>query len=119
MIKLELILNNSLLIAGVHVLFWPGMILSSLTKYLIRLPLLVRKPLFECLICMSSIWGTAFFLSLNGLSLKLIPHVLAVCGCNLILDSCIHYWRRGGNRQLESSTQPYFFESTNEKDRLK
>ena len=94
--KLEPIIINSLMIAGIHVLLWPGMIFAWMRKYLKHLPLFIRKPLFECMICMASIWGTAFFLYKNGLSLNLdlIPHLLAVCGCNLILDSCIHYWRR-------------------------
>ena len=99
----EYIFLNSLIIVAIHALFWPGMLFVGFRKYLDRLPGFMRKPLFDCMICMSSVWGTFFFLCVNKvLSIGLIPHVLAVCGLNVILDSVIYYWRRGGNRLVEN-----------------
>lgn len=118
---IESVISNSLLILGINCLFWPGMLLFKLVKPLSKLPELLRKPLFECMICMSSVWGTVFFLHHSHTSvvallshirnfdfvflLPLIAHVLKVCGFNVILDSCIHYWRRGGNRFLKEPEQ--------------
>lgn len=107
MIHLDNILANSLIILCIHALFWPGMLLFPLRKYLDRLPVVIKKPVFDCMICMASVWGLIFFLYANGLSLSshyfycLIPHILAVCGLNVILDSVVYYWRRGGNRLME------------------
>jgi hypothetical protein len=99
---LQQVIFNSLIILGIHALFWPGMILVKFRKYLERMPRFCKKPLFDCLICMSSVWGVTFFLCFNKLSWHLIPHVLAVCGLNVILDSAVYYWRRGGNRNFDA-----------------
>ena len=120
---LQLVILNSLAILGLHICFWEGMIFFKARKHLKRLPRVIQKPLFDCLMCMSSIWGLTFFLCWNGLSLNVIAmvtHVLAVCGCNVILDSCVHYWRRGGNRNsgIQEGPNPYIFEKTG-KDQLK
>lgn len=111
---IEAVVANSILILGVHSLFLPSMILFKLVKPLSKLPTFLRKPLYECLICMSSIWGILFFVAINNISLTsnwsaiskpLILHVLEVCGFNVILDSCVYYWRRGGNRFIQTKTE--------------
>ena len=57
---------------------------ETLREYLMR-------PIFDCPICMSSVWGTIGFFALDyffGVHLPyklLIPYVLALCGLNTIL----------------------------------
>ena len=95
---------NSLIIVAIHACFWPGMIFNCIRKRLTKLPDVIKKPLYDCMICMSSIWGIVYFafsqpanIPIETYALRLTLHVLIVCGINVVLDSCINYWRRGGN----------------------
>jgi len=86
---IETILITSLAIAALHyMIVWEGMILYPLKKYLQRLPLLIRKPLFECLFCMSSIWGTAslFFVFKLQFNEYFIFNLFAIAGMNLLIE---------------------------------
>jgi len=83
------ILITSLAIAALHyMIVWEGMILYPLKKYLQRLPLLIRKPLFECLFCMASIWGTAslFFVFKLQFNEYFIFNLFAIAGMNLLIE---------------------------------
>ena len=52
----------SLACITIHIsITWPNMILSFTQKYLQRLPQVVRKPLYECTICMCSFWTIALY----------------------------------------------------------
>jgi len=86
---IETILITSLAIAALHyMIVWEGMILYPMKKYLQRLPLLIRKPLFECLFCMSSIWGTAslFFVFKLQFNEYFIFNLFAIAGMNLLIE---------------------------------
>lgn len=86
---IETILITSLAIAALHyMIIWEGMFLFPLKKHLLRLPLLIRKPLFECLFCMSSIWGTAslFFIFKLQLNEYFIFYLFAIAGMNLLIE---------------------------------
>jgi len=86
---IETILITSLAIAALHyMIVWEGMILYPLKKYLQRLPRLIRKPLFECLFCMSSIWGTAslFFVFKLQFNEYFIFNLFAIAGMNLLIE---------------------------------
>ena len=86
---IETILITSLAIAALHyMIVWEGMILYPLKKYLQRLPLLIRKPLFECLFCMASIWGTAslFFVFKLQFNEYFIFNLFAIAGMNLLIE---------------------------------
>ena len=83
------ILITSLAIAALHYMVkWEGMILYPLKKHLQKLPLLIRKPLFECLFCMSSIWGTAslFFVFKLQFNEYFIFNLFAIAGMNLLIE---------------------------------
>lgn len=92
----------SLICIAVHALFWEGMILYKLGRS-IKILLSaytftskLQKPLFDCLICMSSFWTIiSYFILFGNLDLKLIPLMLVVCGINVIWDSLIYYLRNG------------------------
>ena len=86
---LSTVIITSLAIAALHyMIIWEGMILYPLKKYLQRLPLLIRKPLFECLFCMSSIWGTAslFFVFKLQFNEYFIFNLFAIAGMNLLIE---------------------------------
>lgn len=52
----------SLMILMIHVSFWDGMIFGKIrSSYLYQLPSLIRKPLYECHICMCSLWCVIMF----------------------------------------------------------
>lgn len=78
----------SLIIMAIHTIInRPGMIFYWLLPYLERLPAWMHKPLFECLTCMSSFWGLMLWFAFgNGLSLWIIPQILAVAGLNYLLS---------------------------------
>lgn len=86
---LSTVIITSLAIAALHyMIVWEGMILYPLKKYLQRLPRLIRKPLFECLFCMSSIWGTAslFFVFKLQFNEYFIFNLFAIAGMNLLIE---------------------------------
>lgn len=83
------ILITSLTIAALHyMIVWEGMILYPLNKHLQRLPLLIRKPLFECLFCMGSIWGaiSLFFVFKLQFNEYFILCLFAIAGMNLLIE---------------------------------
>lgn len=51
----------ALVITGIHSLFEQGMILFPVRQYLDQYLTWLRKPLYACMICMSSIYGSAMF----------------------------------------------------------
>ena len=65
------------------VLFWVKQKLDF------RLPLLLRKPLYDCLTCMGGIYGiAAWFLVFNySVDWKIIPFILSVAGLNAIIQA--------------------------------
>jgi hypothetical protein len=86
---------------GVHVAFWDGMIASPirievanfLDKYLGKaLSKVIQKPLWDCLPCMSSVWGTLWLL-IDGYPIEspqnLIRSLLVICGMSVIIDSLL------------------------------
>lgn len=84
-IYLQALFINLFLIGGIYTLLRPGMLLGPIGDFAYAwLPEAVCKPLFTCLPCMSSVWGTAFFW-LSSLH-DLLPwydwplHCLALCG---------------------------------------
>jgi hypothetical protein len=59
---------------------------------------IIIKPVYACLICMSSVWSIITWLLLgNAISWHLIPLMLFVCGFNIIIDSVIYKLRGHGD----------------------
>ena len=85
----------SLIITAVHVTTWEGMIFHRpallLGDLLDRLHLTVlRKPLFECLICMGGIYTIVLDPLVFGLfSWHIIADMLCVIGMNTIISAVI------------------------------
>lgn len=77
----------SLIITAIHVCFLSGMIFEKIAVYLQRLPIWIRKPLFECLICMGGLWT----LILQPICFGYFSFftLLTVIGLNTIITSLI------------------------------
>lgn len=80
----------SLIITAIHETTKDGMIFEKLrvaaANFLdkARVPIL-KKPLFECLICMGGIYTLAIYPALYGLDWEIIPTMLAVIGLNTLI----------------------------------
>lgn len=86
---LSTVIITSLAIAALHyMIIWEGMFLFPLKKHLQHLPLLIRKPLFECLFCMGSIWGaiSLFFVFKLQFNEYFILCLFAIAGMNLLIE---------------------------------
>ncbi len=84
----------SLIITAVHVTTWDGMIFHRpallLGDFLDRLHLtILRKPLFECLICMGGIYTIILYPLLFGWSWEILPTLLDVVGLNALISAFI------------------------------
>lgn len=75
-------------VVGVWTLFGRGMLLGWLGDILDRwLPEFVAKPLYACLPCMASTWGTLiWFLMAGSVELAWPVFCLALCGILKILS---------------------------------
>jgi len=96
----------SLLILGIYVTTWPGMIFYTPAKFIYEMlarficllgvewtkaqevSLIICKPFFRCLICMSSVWTIVIWL-VDDHSFMLLPMILVVAGLNTIIVSLI------------------------------
>lgn len=91
---LEQIVILSLIITAVHVTTWEGMIFhrpALLLGDLLDLMFLsvLRKPLFECLICMGGVYTLVLYPILYGWSWNLLPTMLGVVGLNTLIAAFI------------------------------
>lgn len=84
----------SLIITAIHVSMWEGMIFHFLARWIDRVLdkancNALRKPLFECLICMGGIYTLALYPALYGLNWGIVPTMLGVIGLNTIISAVI------------------------------
>lgn len=78
---------NSLIIMGIHVLTRHGMLLQPFVnddwnEY-------IRKPLYDCPPCMSSVWGVLGWLYFAP-DFNVILYLLALCGLNGLLSAIFY-----------------------------
>jgi len=82
------------MITAVHVCCWEGMIFSEprialqnlLDKLFgVKISTYIQKPLFSCLMCMSSFWGAIAIIIFKIPSNEWIFTILCVCGLNAII----------------------------------
>ena len=84
----------SLIITAIHVSTWDGMIFHRPAEWLggvldsFRISFL-RKPLFECLICMGGIYTLVLDTLLFGASWWVLADMLAVIGLNAIISTLL------------------------------
>ena len=90
-------LTISLIITAIHASMWDGMIFHFVAFFIdtaLDLPPLrrlgfLRKPLYECLICMGGVWTVVLYPLLYGWAWQLVPVMLCVIGINTIISEII------------------------------
>ncbi len=84
----------SLCITAVHVSMWQGMILGGFRVEVLdkHLPELIKKPLYECLPCMASLWTLLLYPLIDSVRTPIdLLSFFIVCGINTLIDSFINY----------------------------
>lgn len=84
---------TSFIITGIWVTFQEGMVFYKIREKLFE-PIkysFVRKPLFECMICMASIWGSLiyFFVWQGSFSIDWPLFILTTAGVMTIISFAI------------------------------
>jgi hypothetical protein len=84
----------SLIITAIHVCTWDGMIFQRPAEWIgERLDRwhmsVLRKPLFECLICMGGVWTLVLDTIIFGWTWMVLVDMLAVIGLNTIISAYI------------------------------
>lgn len=84
----------SLMITGIYATTWNDMIFHkpamALKKWLTAKGVnTLYKPIFGCLICMSSVWTLLGWI-ITGFGFKLIPVMLCVAGINTLLTALVY-----------------------------
>lgn len=93
---LEKIIVISLVITAIHVSMMDEMVFEKLKDKLslmldkMRLSWL-KKPLYECNICMGGIWTLVIYPLTYGLNWQIIPVMLGVIGANVLIAAFIKY----------------------------
>lgn len=68
---IEQLFITSLVIIAIHILFLQGNILQHAKPYLDKhCPLVFQNPLYNCLPCMASIWGTVAWFAIHGVDVE-------------------------------------------------
>ena len=91
----ELIIYTAMKIVAIHAMCMEGHVLHriGIPRLLWNAPVLIKKPLFECMMCMSSVWGITFwYIAGNSiLNTELISFLLTLSGVMFILDILISF----------------------------
>ena len=82
---LEKIIIISLIISAIYVSLQDDMIFGRLRCKLERLPILLHKPLFECLTCMGGIYTLIIYPILFGFNIMIFPTMFCVIGLNMLI----------------------------------
>lgn len=85
---IEQILINALAIVGLYSVSREGFLLYSLKLIIEKTPMLkkLEKPLINCALCMSSIWGATYYIYSGNRYVDLVAHILAVAGSIYIIS---------------------------------
>jgi hypothetical protein len=84
----------SLIITAIHVTTWDGMIFHRPAEWLGSVldrfhASSLRKPLFECLICMGGVWTIVLDTLIFGWTWFVLVDMLAVIGLNTLISAVI------------------------------
>lgn len=88
----------SLIITAIHVTTWDGMIFNRPAEWLGSVldrsrTSFLRKPLFECLICMGGVWTIVLDTLIFGWTWFVLVDMLAVIGLNTLISAVISRMR--------------------------
>lgn len=92
---LETALICSLICTFWFALFWEDMIFETPGEFMrMNLPSYITKPLFDCLTCMSGVWGivlSVIFLDHPG-PVEVVKFVFCLGGMNTIIHAAINFF---------------------------
>ena len=102
---LERIIIISLIVTAVRISMYDGMIFGAFRQRLDALfdkPALKRitwlkKPMYDCIVCMGGVWTLIVYPLLYGLNWHIIPVMLGVIGANVIMAAIIKYLYYGND----------------------
>lgn len=88
-------LKTSLIICAIHCLFWDDMLLSKVgvwlnNKLATRVGVIIAKPLYTCITCMSSLWGGSIYVIYKGFNILITEHILLVAGINVLINGIVY-----------------------------
>jgi hypothetical protein len=92
------VLKISLMITAIHVCCLDAMIFGRIRRCIQnfldnrlgnKVSDVVQKPLFGCLVCMSSVWGLIGCVALGVPPAEWVFTILQVCGLNVIISSIL------------------------------
>ena len=93
---IEKICIIALIITAIHVSMYDGMIFGGFKDWIAGVLdkwhcTALKRPLYECNICMGGIWTLIIYPALYGFSFEIIPVMLGVIGANVIVAAIIKY----------------------------
>lgn len=84
------IIKAALSVLFVYAAFLPGNLLAPIANILWKAPWWIRKPTFECMTCMTSVYGTAYFLLfVNGGISEYVTFLLPMGGLLFLIEGII------------------------------
>ena len=96
---IEKIVIIALIITAIHVSTYDGMIFGALREKVDALferpkwkrVAWIRKPLYDCNVCMGGVWTVILYPSLFGIDWQIIPVMLGVIGANVIVAAILKF----------------------------
>lgn len=85
-----ILIKSALIIVFIHVSFMEGMFLYKFREWLEwdELPGYIKKPLYDCLTCMTSIWGTILWFGFGGgFEVGFFLYILLLGGILALVDN--------------------------------
>lgn len=58
--------------------------------FILMLKHYLAKPFVTCITCFASVWGATVFISLNGISVELLPYLIISCFASAYLQTAIY-----------------------------
>jgi hypothetical protein len=100
------VLSIALITLFLHACTWDGMILEVVHAVLQDLPVFLKKPLYDCPICMTIWWGPTIAgigvvgnLWVIANTWQLFLYVVTAAGLNVILSMLVNYLRGNVKRK--------------------
>lgn len=100
------VIKCSLIITAIYACFWDGMIFGNIRAWMDeRIPYMLRKPIYDCIICMSSLWGTSYYIIQFDFNLKnYIEFILQVAGLNVLILGIVYLAFNNNSIDIERNT---------------
>jgi hypothetical protein len=103
----SLIVTGAFFCYGMYTLQRKGFLLDQLPNLWKKLPTKFHEPLFDCGVCVSSVWGIFFIVS-QWILKHVVPHkyleiasipiyIISMCGICAVIDRAVKFFEYGYN----------------------